>query len=319
MIELGYGHREPTFKTAHNWMASVDESTFSCLPRRGEDNGETQRDLIASGLILEQFLEATSSSSASCGDVPDGSTNKCVLPSSIARYLLELIKEKAGFRHSLTSLLPTEMQESTQCYVGYEYRHRKVRCRSCEPQSKGPQLGNPTLSSFLFERLIMARQHQPRCPISPPRKRLSLSDSEICYAKDLAGSTENKSASCGDTELPQKSPVEIPSETVEVTASSEEPKTTPVFDAGEEITELEEVVNEATSLDPSPDSKESEAALCETPFMEVSKTPKRKTVRFADDIGDALFQERVIIDTALPPILHLERPFCRSSFRLLLT
>ncbi|KAL5971947.1 Protein phosphatase 1 regulatory subunit 3B-B [Taenia solium] len=309
MIELGYGHQEPTFRTAHNWMASVDESTLSCLPRRGEDNGETQRDLITSGLILEQFLEATSNSCASCGDVPDGSANRCVLPSSIARYLLELIKEKSGFRHSLTSLLPTEIQESTQCYVGYEYRHRKVRCRSCEPQSKGSQLGNPTLSSFLFERLIMGRQHQPRCPISPPRKRLSLSDSEICYAKDLAESTENESANCDDTELPQKNPTENSSETVEVTASSEEPKTTPVFDAGEEITESEEVLNEATFLDPSPNSKESEAALCAIPLIETPKTPKRKTVRFADDIGDALFQERVIIDTALPPTLHLERPF----------
>ncbi|VDM18006.1 unnamed protein product [Hydatigera taeniaeformis] len=309
MIELGYGHREPAYKTAHNWMASVDESTFSCLPRRSEDSGETQRDLITSGLILEQFLGATSDSGASCEDVPDGSANKCVLPSSIARYLLELIKEKAGFRHSLTSLLPTEIQESTQCYVGYEYRHRKVRCRSCEPQSKGPQLGNPTLSSFLFERLVMGRQHQPRCPISPPRKRLSLSDSEICYAKVLADSTGVEAANRDSTDSSQKCPVTTSSETIEVTTSPEEPKTTPIFDAGEEIIESEEVDNEATLLDTSPESNELGAVLCESTSMEVPKIPKRKSVRFADDVGDALFQERVIIDTALPPTLHLERPF----------
>ncbi|CDS41934.1 Protein phosphatase 1 regulatory subunit 3B [Echinococcus multilocularis] len=309
MIELGYGHRESTFKTTRNWMASVDKSTFSCLARRSEDNGDTQRELITSRLILEQFLEATSNSSTSCGDIPDGSASRCVLPSSIARYLLEIIKEKAGFRHSLTSLLPTEIQESTQCYVGYEFRHRKVRCRSCEPQSKGPQLGNPTLSSFLFERFVMSRQQQQRCPISPPRKRLSLSDSEICYTKDLAGSTEHEPVNCNNTKSSQKSSVESSLKTVEVAASPEEPKTTPVFVAGEEITGTEEVANEATSLDSPPVSKESEATLFEALPTEVPKTSKKKTVRFADDIGDALFQERVIIDTALPPTLHLERPF----------
>ena len=310
MIELGYGHKDPNFDSGRKWITSVDKSILSYLPDLGEDGRGRRREVITSGLILEQFLETTSCRNGSCRDATDGSANGGVLSSSIARYLLEIIKEKAGFRHSLTSLLPTEMQESTQCFMGCEFRHRKIRCSSCEPQMKGTK-GNSILSSFLFERLTRSRKHKTQCGISPQRKRLSLSDSEICYVKESPESTTKEPTKDEENELNEIAHSEIIAGSDTNSDLVDETTKTPIFEAGEENEKNEEKIVEA-NISESPIPQIAEIVPNESSKVEVQKV-RKKTVRFADDVGDALYQERLIPDTCLPPVLHFDRQFCKLT------
>ena len=298
MIELGYGHQESSFESGRKWMDPSDKSFLSCLPGHSEDS---QRNLITSRFFFEHFLGATCSSSGSC----DGSACRCFLSTSIVRYLLQLIKEKAGCRHSLTSLLPTEMQEPTQYYIGYDFRPRKMRCHSCEPQSKGTQLGNSILAPLLFERFVQSSKHKSQCVISHQRKRLSLSDSEICYAKDSPEPVVNEPTNSEKNEPPATT-----SETNTVVDPPEESTKTPCFEAGLEEEMEQETMDETPTL-PSPKNEKTDST--ESPNEEAPK-PRKKRVRFADDVGDALFEEKLIQDTCLPPILHFDSHFCRLTF-----
>lgn len=302
MIELGYGHHECNFKKNRNWMEPVEDSSFKCTSRRGNSRKDGQRGLVASGLFIEHFLESTS----------DGTPNGSALPPSLARYILQLLKEKDGFRHSLTSLLPSEIQEP----FGYEFWHRKARCRSCEPQAKSSQFGSAALSTFFFEHFFLNLQDQlAQCSTSPPRKRLSLSDSEICYAKDLPEPTV-KDALERDTiveVIPEVSEETTTVESSESIDSPDEPAKTLIFEAGtteeedndeEEQQEEKECSAEPIAVNPPiPTSEELEQPSENLSVIKLSK--RKKSVRFADDVGSVLCQEKVIADTSLPPILHL--------------
>lgn len=319
MIKLGYGHHEANFKKDCSWMESVDESSIKCLSRRSNSLEDGQRGLITGGLILEQLIGATSSRSSSCGDLVDGDSTRSVLPPSLARYLLQVLKEKAGFRHSLTSLLPTERQETANCYLGYEFRRKKVRCRSCEPHSKSSQMENSALSSFIFDRYILNQENQPRGAISPPRKRLSLSDSEICYAKDIPEPAVKETSENVKPKQATSEEIATSDYTESVDSepeSREEAVKTPTSDTVvTEEEEKEESSCEPVDVSPLRSSAEAEIPTTDSLVSEVPKcSKKKKTVRFADDIGDALFQERLITDTSLPPTLHLQRSLCKLLF-----
>ncbi|KAM7537748.1 hypothetical protein Aperf_G00000072130 [Anoplocephala perfoliata] len=314
MIELDYGHHGENFKKDFSWMEPVDESSLRCLSRRSKSLEDGQRGLITGGLILEQLIGTTSSRSSSCGDLADGALYRSVLPPSLARYILQVLKEKAGFRHSLTSLLPTERQDTAICSTDYEFRRKKVRCRSCEPQAKSSHMEGSALSSFIFDHYILNQCNQSRGSISPPRKRLSLSDSEICYAKDLQepvvkGTLENEVIE-GTKETSEETASLESTESIDSEPESRE-EAAKVPDSDTIITEEEvkenelscEPVDAAPSLSPA----EEEGPSTEPIIIEVPKSSKKKVVRFADDIGDALFQERIIINTSLPPTLHLDR------------
>ncbi|VDD79164.1 unnamed protein product [Mesocestoides corti] len=302
MIELGYGQRELAFGTVPNWIASKSDSPFSYFSRRDSRKfQEGPRKMFAEELFFKQLLGAPSSPDTECKDGTDRADNKGGLQSSIARYLLEIIKEKAGVRHSLTSLLPTEMKDSSFYSIEKDFRHRKIRCRSCEPQIKGSGPDNPSLSSFLFECMSLSRQCQLRCPLSPPRKRLSLSDSEICYAKELEQSVPDSATSSTDAVCQPISQVEDPSQQC-TENPSEQPPSSPVFVTSEDL----EVDNGTTCS--SPLLPKDEVSAKEVPIAEVPKTTK-KCVRFADDIGNNLFEEVLIPDTSLPPMLQVEHKF----------
>lgn len=304
MIELRYGHHEFNFKKNRNWMDPVEESSFKCTSHFSNSRRDGQRGLLTNGLFMENFLESASR------DMPNGIPKGNALPPSLARYILQLLKEKDGIRHSITSLLPSEMQEP----FGYELWHRKARCRSCEPQTKSSQFGSATLSTFFFEHFFLNLQNRltKSNTSPPPRKRLSLSDSEICYAKDLPEQTMEESLERITTVeiIPEVSEETTTLESSESLDSPEEPAKAPIFEAGtieedngEELEENTECPVEPVAANPStPTSEEPEEHL-DPPVIKVSK--KKKSVRFADDIGCVLCQEKLITDISLPPNLHL--------------
>ncbi len=315
MIELSFGRSATDFETAHSWTASEEDSPFTkamqsgYFSRRSRRGGENLRKLLAQECVLEQLIEATTQTQGkSCTDEPVDDTY-------IARYLCKFLHENAGFRHSLTSLLPTYGTE-TAISAPPKPRNRQLRCHSSEPEisgssrsdSKSPERKNLSLSSLCLEGNLRQPQIQPLSP----RKRLSLSDSEICYAKEEE--TEEETSTPKDVEN-EKDDTAAQEENADTNITNEQPTLPVVF-----ITEVESETTNTTStptddLSSSSSSKESEVTVAEEAAASTDKPKKaRKSVRFTDEQGGELVEEKMIADTSLPPLLQTVRIECKSCY-----
>lgn len=347
MVELGFGQSESRFQTAHSWTASEEDSAFGRALRSGyfsrhsrKDEGDLQK-LITQECVLQHLLGTTAAKTqgakgASCTESNDPPR---VLESTLARYLLEVIKQKSSIRHSLTSLLPTEGTESqprpsTETATDIsQSRSRHFRCHSSEPgfprgrnrpDTRSLDRQTLTLSSLCLEASAALRQLQTSCPISPQRKRLSLSDSEICYAeKEEEQEEETKVAKTGEkTEKNAEDAAENEADQTKEQEKQDEKREEKEAEASEAQHEPSDAAavpvfvidsdgdgpssNTTTPIRGDDEDPEEQAGSAVTNEGEASPPQlqrRKKSVRFADEIGSKLCEENMIADTSLPPIL----------------
>lgn len=129
------------------------------------------------------------------------------LSKSIERWLLKVIRDKAQLRHSLTNLAPSGTSYSgsrTQCHLSNLHRTRPARPHSSEREvgsRRGLDLYHRRIeetceSSSTLTPLCLENMQLGSMPAGT-RKRLSLSDSEISYAKEEGQQVDETGLSSG--------------------------------------------------------------------------------------------------------------------------